>query len=80
MSALLRGSGDVKGMRSGARSPSRPVWPPAYTNAVTRTISEGPVGRSVGVVDDASARSECGFKSCLDVFMRDGYVDVHRMA
>jgi hypothetical protein len=34
----------------------------------------------VGVVDDASARSERRFKSRLDVLMRDGYVDVHRMA
>jgi hypothetical protein len=34
----------------------------------------------VGIVDDASARSECGFKSRLDVLMRDGHVNVHRMS
>ena len=38
------------------------------------------MGRRVGVVDDVSTRRERGFKSRLNVLMRDRHVDVHRMS
>src|SRR3954449_9309143 len=55
------------------------VGPRADAHAVAGAVGERPVRWGIRIVNDAAPGGEGGTQACLDVFARNGYIDVHRV-